>query len=342
MKKSILSMLLAFCMSATLTVFPTYADGELIINGDDIVCAQQDYRFSFVLPEGYTNPSAGYEFEMVGSDADLVEKDGVCTGIVKASWYDKNDDSFEVIVHAMDRNGNDVSARKTVALSAAHTGEPAWSITPNLHEKLWSCCGTVIIARDSHEFVNGICTVCDTPDINTECKFSDVTRGSYYYDAVLWAVKSNVTIGTSDNTFEPDTICTRAQIVTFLWRAAGEPSVNTQIAFLDVNHDEYYYKAVQWAVSKGIVKGTSETTFEPEAACTRAQVVTFLWRANGSPAVSGTGFLDVPADEYFTSAVQWAVANGITNGVDDNHFEPMSACTRGQAVTFLLRGQNSK
>ena len=169
--------------------------------------------------------------------------------------------------------------------------------------------------------------------------FTDVSTSAYYYDAVLWAVENGVTNGTSANTFSPDMDCTRAQMVTFLWRAAGAPEPTTATnPFTDVSSSAYYYDAVLWAVEEGITSGTSATTFSPDVTCTRAQTVTFLYRANGSPAVSGSNpFSDVAADAYYAAAVQWAVTQGVTTGVSATTFAPDTACTRGQIVTFLYR-----
>ena len=170
--------------------------------------------------------------------------------------------------------------------------------------------------------------------------FTDVSEDAYYFDSVLWAVDEGITKGTSETTFSPDASCTRAQMATFLWRAAGSPDpVGSTNPFTDVSADAYYAKAVQWAVEQGITNGTSETTFSPDADCTRAQMATFLWRNAGSPAPAGDSnpFADVSADAYYAEAVQWAVEQGITNGTSETTFSPDADCTRGQMVTFLYR-----
>ena len=174
-----------------------------------------------------------------------------------------------------------------------------------------------------------------------ENPFVDVKEGAYYYDAVLWAVEQKITSGTSATTFSPDASCTRAQMVTFLWRAAGSPKVeNGKNPFTDVKADAYYYDAVLWAVEKGVTSGTSATTFSPDATVTRGQTVTFLYRNAGAPEVSGTmPFTDVEADAYYAKAVQWAVQQKITTGTSETTFSPMSDCTRGQIVTFLYRAK---
>ncbi|MEE0257219.1 S-layer homology domain-containing protein [Evtepia sp.] len=173
--------------------------------------------------------------------------------------------------------------------------------------------------------------------------FVDVKTGDYFYDAVLWAVEKGITNGTSAETFSPEAPCTRAQIVTFLWRAAGSPVVNYAMDLSDVAGDAYYAEAVRWALSEGITTGTSDHTFSPDAVCTREQAVTFLWRAAGSPAVSGeSAFGDVGADAYYARAVAWAAQNGVTNGISQALFGTGSDCTRAQIVTFLYRAQQGK
>ena len=173
----------------------------------------------------------------------------------------------------------------------------------------------------------------------SENPFTDVPSGAYYEDAVIWAVKKDITSGTSATTFDPDGSCTRAQAVTFLWRAAGSPEPKSAaMPFTDVPAGSYFEKAVLWAVENGITKGTSDTTFSPDASCTRAQIVTFLWRAGGSPTVSGnSAFSDVASDAYYAAAVAWAEKNGVTGGIGGGLFGSDNTCTRAQIVTFLHR-----
>ena len=169
--------------------------------------------------------------------------------------------------------------------------------------------------------------------------FVDVPASAYYADAVKWAVEKGITTGTSATTFSPEASCTRAQMVTFLWRAAGSPAPKaTTTAFTDLDKSAYYYDAVLWAVEQGITTGTSATTFSPNATVTRGQTVTFLYRFAGQPAVSGSSsFTDVNSSDYYAAAVQWAKEQGITSGTSDTTFSPTSDCTRGQIVTFLYR-----
>ena len=169
--------------------------------------------------------------------------------------------------------------------------------------------------------------------------FVDVATGSYYEDAVDWAVENGITKGTDDTHFSPDGICTRAQAVTFLWRAAGSPEPETRaMPFADVPAGSYYYDAVLWAVENGITKGTSETMFSPNMTCSRAQIVAFLWRSEKSPA-AGTAnpFADVKSTVYYADAVLWAVKEDITKGTTNTTFSPDADCTRAQIVTFLWR-----
>lgn len=168
--------------------------------------------------------------------------------------------------------------------------------------------------------------------------FTDVSVKEYYFDAIAWAVKNAITEGVNDTIFAPGASCTRAQMVTFLWRANGSPEPTvTELPFTDVAVDAYYAKAVLWAVKNGITTGTNDTTFDPDGVVTRAEAVTFLWRAAGNPAADGKLFADVESTKYYAEAVRWAVANGVTKGVSDTSFAPSSACTRAQIVTFLYR-----
>ena len=170
-------------------------------------------------------------------------------------------------------------------------------------------------------------------------KFVDVIPGSYYEEAVKWAVENGITQGTDATHFSPEDICTRAEVVTFLWRAAGSPKPKTDaMPFTDIPADSYYYNAVLWAVENGITSGTSDDTFSPDATCTRAQIVTFLWNSENSPAAGGRNpFTDVAADTYCTDAVLWAAKEDITKGTGSTTFDPDMDCTRAQVVTLLWR-----
>ena len=173
--------------------------------------------------------------------------------------------------------------------------------------------------------------------------FSDVSTSAYYYEAVKWAQEKGITGGVGNGLFGPNQPCTRAQIVTFLWRAAGSPAPKDMSSFADVPADAFYAKAVAWAVENGITSGTSDGKFSPDATCTRAQSVTFLYRASGAPAVSGSAaFSDVVADAYYASAVKWAEKSGITGGIGGGLFGSDNNCTRAQIVTFLFRAYQGK
>ena len=167
--------------------------------------------------------------------------------------------------------------------------------------------------------------------------FRDVPTDAYYYEAVKWAQKKGITGGIGNDLFGPYQPCTRAQIVTFLWRAAGSPVVNYAMDLADVSGDAYYAEAVRWALSQGITTGTADGRFAPDATCTRAQGMTFLFRASKASADGAPAFSDVAADAYYAEAVKWATDNGITNGTTSSTFSPGSGCTRAQIVTFLWR-----
>ena len=172
--------------------------------------------------------------------------------------------------------------------------------------------------------------------------FYDVPNDAFFYEAVKWAVKSGVTNGLTETMFGPYEPCTRAQIITFLWRAAGSPEPKTAVSFADVPAGSYYAKAVAWAIENGITNGMTETTFAPDATCTRGQGVTFLYRALKGSAGGSANFTDVKSDTFYADAVNWAVANNVTNGTSDTTFSPDDNCTRGQIVTFLYRAYQGK
>ena len=183
-----------------------------------------------------------------------------------------------------------------------------------------------------------------TPEPTPEetVKFSDVSTSAYYYDAVKWAVENGVTDGVSATLFAPYESCTRAQIVTFLWRAAGSPEPKTMSSFADVPASAYYAKAVAWAVENGITNGMTDTAFAPDATCARGQSVTFLYRALKGTASGSTNFTDVASDAFYADAVNWAVANNVTNGTSATTFSPNADCTRAEIVTFLYRAYQGK
>ncbi|WP_443601081.1 S-layer homology domain-containing protein [Agathobaculum sp.] len=172
--------------------------------------------------------------------------------------------------------------------------------------------------------------------------FYDVPNGAYFYEAVKWAVENGITTGVGNDLFAPEQPCTRAQIVTFLWRAAGSPEPKTVSSFTDVSASAYYAKAVAWAVENGVTNGMTETTFAPDATCTRGQSVTFLYRALKGSASGSTNFTDVKSDAFYADAINWAVANNVTNGTSNTTFSPNADCTRAEIVTFLYRAYQGK
>lgn len=221
------------------------------------------------------------------------------------------------------------SSSDTYDLDAV-TFVPGTKKTSYTEEIPFTCFG-----KTSSEKLSGVMTI----KVGETVTFTDVKSSEYYYDAVLWAVDEGITTGTSNTTFSPDMECDRSQVVTFLWRAAGEPEPTTSyMPFTDVKKDDFYYDAVLWAVENGITEGTSKTTFSPRMTVTRGQVVTFLWRAMGEKSVSSVNpFTDVKSSEYYYDAVLWAVKNEITEGMSATSFMPDRSCVRGQIVTFLYR-----
>ena len=191
--------------------------------------------------------------------------------------------------------------------------------------------GTVNITATT---VNGL-----SDSLEIRIMFEDVWDiDKFYFEPVYWALDNGITTGTDISHFKPNAQVTRGQIVTFLYRAAGEPAVSGSMKFKDVKKSDYFYNAVLWASKNGITTGTSETEFSPKNPCTRSQIVTFLWRFKGQPNPSSSpGFKDVKDSAYYAKAVAWAFENNVTTGTSATTFSPNSTCTRGQAVTFLSR-----
>lgn len=175
-------------------------------------------------------------------------------------------------------------------------------------------------------------------DTSSENPFIDVKESDFFFEPVLWAYGNGITNGQDETHFQPYGTCTRAQVMTFLWRYKGEPEPTIENPFVDIKTTDYYYKAVLWAYENGITTGKDETHFQPEATVTRIQFVTFLWRDAGEPEPTVENpFVDIPTGHYYTTAVLWAYENGITTGKDGTHFRPETGCTRGQVVTFMYR-----
>ena len=242
----------------------------------------------------------------------------------------------------------------SVIFALGHDPQPARVKAPTCNESGYTgdliCmrCGDMTqigktVAAAGRKFFGGVCSVCGAKGAEAVPEFDDVKPGAFYFDAVQWAVKNGITNGTGKSTFSPNDVCSRYQIVMFLWRAAGQPEAKAAVSFADVKPGDIFYEAVQWAVERGITKGTSSTSFSPFAPCTRGQIVTFLYRSAGSPAISGAcDFSDVSAGSFCHDAVIWASSEGITKGTSAGRFSPNEGCTRAQVVTFLYRASGGK
>ena len=264
-------------------------------------------------------PALGHDW-----DEGVVTKEATCSEAGVISYTCKRD-AGHTTTEEIPKTEHTVVIDPAVAPTETSTG-----LTEGSH---CSVCGEIIKAQEV------------IPVLSPVTQFSDVTdTASYYYDPVYWAAANGITTGTSDTTFSPNASCTRGQIVTFLWRAYGSPEPTTaSTRFKDIKAGAYYYKAVLWAVENNITTGTSATTFAPNAVCTRGQIVTFLWRAEGKPrpASSSNPFKDIKKSDYFYDAVLWAVGKGITTGTSATTFSPNATCSRGQCVTFLWRAKGS-
>lgn len=203
--------------------------------------------------------------------------------------------------------------------------------------------GTAVITATATNGIYGTCTV-TVEEAAATTEFTDIRTDAYYTDAVLWAKEQGIAYGTTSTTFSPDDTATRAQMLTFLWRAKGSeaPSDTTSNPFTDVDSSAYYYDAVLWAVENNIVSGTTPTTFTPNAAVTRGQAMMFVWRSEGSPAPESTTcpFTDVSSTRYYYKSILWGAENSVTTGISETSFAPNAEVTRAQAVTFLYRAAN--
>ena len=220
---------------------------------------------------------------------------------------------------------------------ATDQGELVWKQT--LNTDAYPVFAGAVVSYDSEQDLYYNQQGGEEPDVPVENPFVDVPDDSYCFEPVLWAVEKGITTGTSKNHFAPERTCSRAEVVTFLWRAAGSPEPTTTAnPFADVPAGSFYEKAVLWAVEKGVTNGVDSNHFNPAGTCLRAEVVTFLWRAKGSPASSTEiTFTDVPAESFYANAVAWALEKGVTNGTSATTFGAAEACTRAQVVTFLYR-----
>ena len=249
------------------------------------------------------------------------------------------------VIKASASEGGTISPSGSVKVSAG--SDQTFTFTPNAGYRVKEVIvdGKAVTAASSYTFKNveekhTIAVTFEKGAVTNP--FTDVSSNTYYYDAVLWAVENGITSGITETTFVPSATCNRGQMVTFLWRAAGMPEpASTANPFTDVNESAYYYKAVLWAVERGITNGTTDTTFSPASPCNRGQMATFLWRAEGKKAPANTKniFTDVAAGKYYYEAVLWAAERGITTGKTPSIFAPGEACNRGQMVTFLYRNE---
>ena len=254
------------------------------------------------------------------------------------SFSDLTPGAQYVLIVSRDKNSDLLASGNLLFIAqAAADADGTLTFTPAPQE---AAANAFVGLYGQGETISGGYEPCD--GVNCPGKaFADMpAKGNWAHDPIDWAVSNEITNGTSASTFSPEEGCTRAQVVTFLWRAAGQPaSASSTNPFTDVKPGAYYYNAVLWAVEKGITNGTSDKTFSPDETCTRAQIVTFLWRYEGQPAPTSTNnpFADVKTSAYFGRAVLWAVERGITNGTSATTFAPEDTCTRAQVVTFLYR-----
>ena len=305
----------------------TYVDalGHSFKNGECTVCGAEDPNYKPPTPVHRHTVVVDAAVAATCTESGLTEGShcSTCNAVIKA----------QEVVPALGHKPELKNAKAATCTEAGYTGD-----------KVCSVCGvTVEKGRElkalGHKFADGVCSECGAKDPSYN-PFKDISKDSYYYDAVLWAVANDVTKGTSATTFSPDEGCTRAQIVAFLYRAAGSPKVeNVKNPFTDVSKNSEFYDAIMWAASEGITVGTSVTTFSPDEVCTRAQIVTFLYRASGDKVTAKATFNDVAADAWYAEAVTWAAANGVTEGTGANAFSPNLTCTRAQAVTLIYRAQ---
>ena len=303
----------------------TYVDalGHSFKNGECTVCGAEDPNYKPPTPVHRHTVVVDAAVAATCTETGLTEGShcSTCNAVIIA----------QEVVPALGHKPELKNAKAATCTEAGYTGD-----------KVCSVCGvTVEKGRElkalGHKFADGVCSECGAKDPSYN-PFKDISKDSYYYDAVLWAAANDVTKGTSATTFSPDEGCTRAQIVAFLYRAAGSPKVeNVKNPFTDVNKNSEFYDAIMWAASEGITVGTTVTTFSPDEVCTRAQIVTFLYRASGDKVTAKATFNDVAADAWYAEAVTWAAANGVTEGTGANAFSPNLTCTRAQAVTLIYR-----
>jgi hypothetical protein len=310
-----------------------------IINTSGDVVGKLDYEKyydfrNYVSQEGlrFTNSDDGYCYIDLAGNVKISIDDTGAQSVYAGDFINgyaaitKYDDDWNASSELIDANGDVVIPYGTYqSISNVSETGLVWAVASTDGEHSEIAILKVPVSSNT--------TTATTPTVPTVGGFTDVTADQYYADPVIWALDEGITNGTSDTTFSPNDTCTRGQIITFLWRAAGSPEPNSAASFSDVPSDQYYSKAVAWAAEQGIVSGT---TFSPDAPCTRAMAVEFMWKYAGSPDAAASSFTDVGAD--YAAAVNWAVASGVTNGTSNTTFSPNDTCIRGQIVTFLYRG----
>lgn len=316
----------------------SYEDSQVTVTG---VCNN---------PTGSYEPKKVYTLDGNGNVIKLVSNQGLIQD-ESGYWVDGASDELEATTtFTYDEKGNLISTEKSGGDSGTYIYNDKnlcvkyiWTIAYDdadvtlTYEYEYDDNGNIVKVVSSD--VNSEITYAKIPVGGSKSSFSDVDAKEYYNAPVIWATENKITKGTGTTTFSPGKGCSRAELVTFLWRAAGEPEPeNAKNPFTDVAAGSYYEKAVLWAVEKGITKGVDVGKFAPDQTCTRAQIVTFIYRAAGKPEVTGTNpFTDVEKNDYY-DAILWAVENGITKGVAADKFAPNQTCTRAQGVTFLYRG----
>ena len=334
--------------TATFTIKPDGADLVVTDEEGNAVSAFEEGKYSLKKDAEYSYTVTATGYNKKSGKVTLTDNETIDVTLSrKSSGGSSSSSSTNTITAANTNNGS-------VRISPSRAAEGATvtvTVTPDngyeLDRLTASANGSNIRLTDAGDgkytftMPSGNVTVTATftqTNAGSELPFTDVARNAYYYDSVKWAVDNNITNGSSATAFSPETACTRAQMVTFLWRAAGSPKASTSNPFTDLDTSAYYYEAVLWAVEKGVTTGTTETTFSPDAVVSRAQVVTFLNRYDGSTASEGSNpFTDVSSDAYYAGAVNWAVANNVTTGTTATTFSPDEDCTRAQIVTFMYR-----
>ena len=272
---------------------------------------------------------------------------------IEAKIFEALETMDAIMINTANEDGIAYIAEQIASVITTVDHDLVYECDKDYHWTVCTICG-MTGETEEHEYDNSKDATCNVCGYERESKkptggtssggsvfvnpFKDVNKSDYFYKAVMWAVQEGITAGTGIDTFSPHMACTRAQAVTMLWRAAGSPRVNAENPFTDVSKSDYYYNAVLWAVKEGVTAGTSATTFSPNMVCSRAQIMTFVWKSIDAPAAKGANpFVDVTADAYYAAAVTWAAEKGVTAGTGANTFSPDDACSRAQTVTFLWK-----